>query len=716
MRVIRPQQAIVLRQAFQIGNQASLGMAVGIGWYLGKPLQFAHEPALWAALAAAPISHRVLDSVEPKPHAEWLLAGHVANGKDAREASVEVAGRRKRLLACPAGDGLAVPLDHPMAFGGEGHADNPLGQGHDDGQARLLLAGADGKFQSSPLAATTPLPPTFAARARYLPGPEAFDDNYLEQIYPGLPEGTDLAYGQMSAPDQWAVGEHWAPATPYRLTGLQGGDFQGVTPAITVQLAAWLRDQAEPQIFAAPCRTLWFFPDQALAVGLFHARIPLAHMTDLPVRTLLASVAWANAPRQPDQLAAIVARRDADPTGLAHLLDDELMPDGAWLDTVASTKDHPKSQRYEPGPKAAEHAREHYAALREAIGATGEIPALSTPVGSAASLMDRALLSQGTWPSQQRIRDTVFANQDLHADLLAGRHFENVSFRDCRLGGVSASTFTQCRFERCRWEDADLHDVVWQDCHFQDTQLKSLRLHRLIWRGGIGQRLKLDECSMHSSELGDFYLEESHWYGCRLRQTRLHDLMTKGGGFERGQWLGAFVDACVFDGQSWLRLALRDCSIERSSFIDARWSGMRLESGRLTCLTFTPDTFLGQTVFEGVELDRIGWRGVQLPSSRFERCSLTDICIIEASLRDSWLSNCDAPGLMAAGADLSEVRLETCSLVHASLQGSLLAGARFIACDLGGADLAGCGRLPLEQCLIEGARLHPSGPWKETRP
>jgi len=71
---------------------------------------------------------------------------------------------------------------------------------------------------------------------------------------------------------------------------------------------------------------------------------------------------------------------------------------------------------------------------------------------------------------------------------------------------------------------------------------------------------------------------------------------------------------------------------------------------------------------------------------------------------------------MAAGADLSESRLETCSLVHATLQGCVLSSARFIACDLGGADLAGCGRPPLEQCLIEGARLHPSGPWKESRP
>jgi len=717
MRIIRPQQAIVLRQSFQIGNQASLGLAVGIGWYLGRPLQFAHEPALWAALAAAPISHRVLDSVEPKPRAEWLLAGHAANGMSAREVRVDVAGRCKRLLVRASGEDLAVPLDHPMAYGGEAYADNPLGQGHGDGHARLQLATVDGKFQNSPLAATTPLPPSFAGRARYLPGPEAFDDNYLEHIYPGLPEGMDPAYGQMAAPDQWAVGEHWAPSTPYRLLGLQGGDFHGATPAITVQLAAWLQDQSEPQLLTAPCRTLWFFPDHALAIGLFHARIPLAHMTDLPLQTLLASVAWASAPRRLDELAAIVQRRDADSTGLAHLLDDELMPDGASLDAVTATKDHPKSQRYEPGPKATEHAREHYAALRESMAAIAESPALSTTANNeVAPLPDPALLAVHTWPSQQRVQNMVFVNQDLHADLLTDRHFENVTFQGCRLGAVRASSFVHCRFEHCTWEDADLHDVVWQGCHFQDTQLTSLRLHRLAWRGGIGQRLKLAECSMESSELSDFCLEESHWHDVRLRQTRLHDLILKGGSIERGQWFDAFVDTCVFDGQSWRRVVLHGCSIERSSFVDAHWAGTQVTSGRLSCLTFTPNALLEQTVWEDVELDRIGWRGVQLPSARFERCGLTDVCLIEASLCNSVLLNCDAPGLMAAGADLSESRLETCSLVHATLQGCVLSSARFIACDLGGADLAGCGRPPLEQCLIEGARLHPSGPWKESRP
>lgn len=713
MRIIRPQQTIVLRQAVQVGNQASLGLAAAVGWHLGRPLQFAHEPAIWAALSSSPCSYRVLDTVEPKPWAEWLLAGHARAAMGERTLSMDISGRCKHLLVRD-DSGQAIPLDHVMAYGGEACADNPLGQGSSNGQARLLLHSASGMPAEAPLAATTPVPPTFAGRKRYLPGPEAFGSNYLEEVYPGVPETMDPAYWQMAAPDQWADGASWPPSTPYRLSGLQGGDFEGKTPDIAVQLVAWLHHQDRPILLATQCRTLWFFPDQALAVGVFHARLPIAHLTDLPVATLLASVAWADAPRQIGALAAIAQRRDADASGLAHLLDDELMPVGACLDTVTATKDHPKSQRYEAGPMDPQSAQRHYAALRDAMKAVSDTPALPT-IGNSQELpwTDLPPLPATPWPAERHIRGAVFVDRDLSSHVLEERHFENVTFRGCRLGTVRASSFVDCRFIRCQWEDADIHATLWRGCQFENSLLRSLRLQRLTWIGGAGRGLTLDRCHLNASEISDLILEASNWCSCRLDGAKLRDVIVMRGAMTKTQWRDVQVDASVFEGQPWEDMTLHACDVERSSFIGTRWTKVAVHGGSLSCLTFASDAVLREIAFEDGSLDRIGWRRVQMPFSRFVRCRLTDVCLIEAQLEDSRFSHCDAPGLMAARADLSRSRLEACSLVQASLQGSVLTCAHIEDCDLNGADLSGCGDLPLKDCLTDGARLYPAGPRKE---
>ncbi|HEY9133283.1 MAG TPA: pentapeptide repeat-containing protein [Dyella sp.] len=713
MRLIRPQQAIVLRQAIQIGHEASLGLAVAVGWHLGRPLQFAHEPAIWAALNSSPISYRVLDTVEPKLRAEWLLAGHAPAAKGARALSMEVAGRRKQMLVRD-DDGLAVPLDHVMAYGGETCADNPLGQGASNGRTRLLLRSADGKYEKAPLAATTPVPPTFAGRKRYLPGPEAFGSAYLEEVYPGIPETMDAAYWQMAAPDQWAEGTHWPISTHYRLSGVSGGDFEGKTPAVTVQLVAWLRNRDRPTLLATQCRTLWFFPDQALAVGIFHARLPIAHLTDLPISTLLASVAWADAPRQIEALVDIARRRDADATSLAHLLDDELMPAGASLDAVTATKDHPKSQRYKAGPMDAQSVQKHYAALRDAMGAVADAPALPKIDDSAEpAWIDRPASQSSPWPAGRYIRGTVFVDRDFSDQTLEDRHFENVTFRGCRLGTARASSFVDCRFVACRWEDADIDSTLWRDCQFENSLLRSVRLHRLKWSGGTNCRLMMDRCDLSASEVSDVFMEASDWRSCRMNGTTLHDVIVMRGAMRACQWREVLVDTCVFENHPWDELTLHACQIGRSSFLAARWTRVTVRGGGLSCLTFDPKAVLREAVFEDGELDRIGWRHVQLPFSHFVRCRLTDVCLIEANMEDSRLSHCDAPGLMAAGADLSRSRLDICSFVQATLQGCRLTGAYFDECDLTGADLSGCGSLPLKQCLTDGARLYPVGPWTE---
>lgn len=69
MRIIRPQQLVVLKSSYQIGHESHMGISVVAGCYLSKPEHMVTESQIWQAWKAAPLSFRMLDSAEPKPFA-----------------------------------------------------------------------------------------------------------------------------------------------------------------------------------------------------------------------------------------------------------------------------------------------------------------------------------------------------------------------------------------------------------------------------------------------------------------------------------------------------------------------------------------------------------------------------------------------------------------------------------------------------------------------
>lgn len=66
MRIIRPQQLVVLKSSYQIGHESHMGISVVAGCYLSKPEHMVTESQIWQAWKAAPLFPHV-DSAEPKP-------------------------------------------------------------------------------------------------------------------------------------------------------------------------------------------------------------------------------------------------------------------------------------------------------------------------------------------------------------------------------------------------------------------------------------------------------------------------------------------------------------------------------------------------------------------------------------------------------------------------------------------------------------------------
>ncbi|CAI1706871.1 Uncharacterized protein conserved in bacteria [Serratia ficaria] len=245
MQIIKPQQLIFLNGRYQIGRQSHLGISVLTGFYLSDPQHFANEAEIWAGWEQAPLSHRVLDLAEPKPFAEYLLAGHAGIGEETTaldvSATVGSLSRRWRVQGEASQTSLQVqpflrmPLDHPQSYGGEGCTDNPLGRGHQDGRSPQLMSVRNDVLQRhSPLAAPGPVPQHFPLRKAWLDrvAPDMAGKAYLESIFPGYPQALDLRYFQLAPPEQRLSEAEWPDDVTFDLGGFRpkGQRIQGGYP------------------------------------------------------------------------------------------------------------------------------------------------------------------------------------------------------------------------------------------------------------------------------------------------------------------------------------------------------------------------------------------------------------------------------------------------------------------------------------------------------
>lgn len=98
MRIIRPQQLVVIKGGYQIGADSRLGISVVAGCYLSRPEHFVNEAEIWEAWKRAPLSLPVLDVAEPKPFAEYLIAGHAGVGQPVKtlDVSADIGGLKRR--------------------------------------------------------------------------------------------------------------------------------------------------------------------------------------------------------------------------------------------------------------------------------------------------------------------------------------------------------------------------------------------------------------------------------------------------------------------------------------------------------------------------------------------------------------------------------------------------------------------------------------------
>jgi uncharacterized protein YjbI with pentapeptide repeats len=339
-RLIKPLQIGLSSRVLEQDNRFHLILTAALGVPLdGKqPLL---EPEYLEKVVQG-LGEHPPDPGMPKPTGEFLLSGsfHAPGGRPVRGHEVKVAlgALSKRLYVFGPRTWGALgpsaplpmtraPLTWALAFGGPGFQANPQGLGFRDGALPRIEAPA--QLVASPgdrpePAGFGPLGLADPRRTRFQP---RYDASYLRRFYPGYPAGLDWRFF-LCAPEDQRLPGFFQGDEPFALHHLhpQRPAIRGRLPGLRVR--CFLRQEQAFRELPMNLDTVWFFPDQMLALLLWRGGIQVDDDEAARVSHVLAACE-DRAQRGMDHYRQALARRleSTDPL-LDQLTTGDLLPDG----------------------------------------------------------------------------------------------------------------------------------------------------------------------------------------------------------------------------------------------------------------------------------------------------------------------------------------------------------------------------------------------------
>lgn len=732
MQIIKPQQLIFLNGRYQIATQSYLGISVVTGFYLSKPDHFACEADIWAGWEQAPMSYRVLDLAEPKPCAEFLLAGSAHTP----EAWVSIGdlSRRWRLRSDhrPSGKrGTRLALDHSLSYGGEGYAENPFGRGHKDGRYPLLMLLNNGVEQpNEPLAAPGPLSPHFTARKQWLDNVSSVmgDKKYLQTLFPGYPQALDRRYFQLAPPAQRLAQGEWPDDIVYELAGFlpDSGVIRGTMPRVRAR--AFYSDKYNAQqlsVLPLERKTLWLLPDCDLGLMVFTGQLALDYLTAQPLDTLALALDSLDTPRGEAYFRTIIARRQTKCDGeFGAFYDPDLMPPEMTMNAIYAKEHNPMSLHYLPGVRHGSMA--HYQTLRQKVqehlrkNHRQEAMQPEKIDWKAFPCTDRYTLTQLADEKQPAvIEGEIFTDQSM-----AGKSLENMTFRQCQFVGCRLSDIAleNCQFEFCHFEE----------CHFSDSRFARCTLNKSRFTDSHFTNTSLQKCMLEQVNFSVLLASQLHsqnsvWRGCQFDSCDLDKAVFTGDEMESCSFvncqlcgmrcLAVKLTGFVFQQCNMAAASFQQGDLQRGSLLACECARMEWRECQLKSTTLQNDCGLESTTFTECLLGQIGFRGVDLSASVFTCCTLSETSFESARVSSGRFIRCEMAGCNLKDAILCKSLWEKTSLQQAVLHHADLRHARFDNCNLVGANLAMVVRnahCSFSNCLLEKTIWHPVYPLKES--
>ncbi|WP_072133264.1 DUF2169 family type VI secretion system accessory protein [Winslowiella iniecta] len=735
MRIVKPQQLIFLNGRYQLAQQSYLGVSVVAGVYLSKPQHFANEAEIWAGWEKAPLANRIMDLAEPKPFAEYLLAGHAGTGEPVTSLDVSVrVGELQRqwrlqgeakLAAIQVEPFTHMALDHQYSYGGEGCAENPTGRGFQDGLSpRLMTTGADGLPQvNSPLAAPVPLPQHFHQRKGYLDrvAGEMAGENYLKTLFPGYPQRLDLQYFQLAAPQQRSRQAEWPDDVPFELHGFRAGgaQIQGQFPRVRARVFYSLKSAENRLIPLAMARkTLWLLPDSDLGLLIFTAAIPLDYLLQEPIATMVIGLDAVDAPRDDKHFRGVLDRRLAkDGSDFEFLYDPDLMPTGMGMNVINARQHNPNSLRYRAGPRQDYQA--YFLDLRQKLNqhqqrmAAKQEPVLEKIQWEVFPQVNQKSLNQlMSGNGNHWVEGEIFTCQSVEQLNPANMRFQQCQFVDCSFSEMvlDKCIFEYCQFENCTFSAVTFNQLMLNKCRFSEghfsqgqfnhVQFEQTSFSRLCTTGLVSHGSQWKTCQFDKVSLEGAALRDSRWDNCSFADSDLSLIRQQDGK----------ITASIFNRCQLRQAYFANSKLDNGSILNSDCRGLSFNQCQIGSTTVQQDCWLAEAKFEHSVLNQVGLRGVMLEGSEFTRCVVRESDFEQAQLANARFSLCDMSGVRLKDTTMQHAVWDRCSLQQAVLYHANIRHTVFHRCNLVAANLSMIIRdreEPFSECLLDDITWYP---------
>jgi uncharacterized protein YjbI with pentapeptide repeats len=788
VRVIKPETLSLLTRPFEFRREFWLGVAVLAFVPIGDTPVLLPEAAMWRFLSEELPTDLPLDAAIPKVCAEFLAVAH-CHAPDGVAAPLVRTGIQlgpliklldvhgdRMLDQRTRGISKAVPFEHmPIdwsnAYGGPGFADNPLGKSllaTDDPSGSVavhnILNPRLGRDGARVPVSYGPVDQAWPSRARFA---GTYDDTWLKQDFPGFAGDIDWRFFNAASADQWLAeplkgDETCAFKNLHPQQKLLKGRLPGMAPRLFLVRRS---DAGSFEEVPLSLTTVWFFPHRERMALVHHGRARIVQEDASDIARVVVGADLLNALRPADEFRAVMVKRaDTKGRGVHALRDADLVPEQLLPPAATESVAEPE------GParaiaRARKRAEREYAAARTTMRARGldpdkygppelppdkpaptleELPAFAEAAFAeieaekAKALTDSearkaeaaAKMAEAGMPEdeiQKRLNpklqgppafNAAAVRTQMAAQITAMRVFGQVTLPlEQQLASPDFGAVLESAEQAARdgYRLAAHHQAATDALPAE----RSSEIRRLVAADAAAARARYD---LHGADLSGLDLSGVDLSGVCLDSADLSGTSLAGAKLINAVLAHARMDRCILDGAD-----LSGASVGKARLIGASLRGAALKAAVLAGADLTNASLAGADL-EGADLSDIvtvgtdfsevhapqilamklslpGLRapGIVLTKARFLECNLQGADLTGAALERAVFLNCNLAGIRLGRARLRKaVFVNQCSLLGAHLAGADLSGANLRQTDLRGANL---NRANLEQADLSGADL-----------
>ena len=732
MKIIKPLALSLLTRPYEFKREFWLGVSVIAFLPIGDAPVLLPETAMWPFLAEELPPDLPLDAAIPKARAEFLAIAH-CHAPDGVAAPLvrtgiqlgplikllDVYGDRE-LDQRTRGIGKAVPFEHmpvdwTRAYGGPGFADNPQGKSllaTDAATATVpvhnLLNPRLGRDGARVPVSYGPVDQTWPSRAR-LAG--TYDDTWLKQDFPGFARDIDWRFFNIAAADQ-GFGEPLKGDETCAFKNLHPEQklLKGRLPGLAPRLFL-VRETEQGSFEEVPLSltTVWFFPHRERMVLVHHGRARVAEEDASDVARIVVGADLLNAPRPSDEFRAVMVKRADTKGGVMHALRDADLVPAQLLPPAAPEPVAAPDGAVLAVARARKRAEREYAAAREQMKARGldpdqygprELP----PEKPAPTLEELPAFAEAAFAEAEAMKAKALSDSEAKKAEAAAKMAD---------AGMPEEEIQKRLNAKAQGPPSFSAAAVRTNLAQQITAMRVLGQLTFELEEKLASPDFIDQIEKAEAAVRNSYRLAAHQQDCAdpasaERNADIRHLIAADSAAARAIYdlHGTDLSGLDLSGLDLSGVSLDSCNLSGTSFAGANLSNAVLAHARM----------------ENCNLDGADLRGANLGKAQLVGATLRQAVLHAAVLAGADLSRASLAGADLTGADLSEIVTEgtdfsgvrargilamKLSLAAWHAPGIVLDKARFLECNLQGADLTGAAleRAVFIQCNLAGIRL-----------